>query len=295
MTHDSTNFKLTLDTDLDEFDPLADFEADDEDEQVDDFLAPTSSVEDALARDELAAASAADDRPAEERTAELLSAMEPRRKVLLGILSACLEPHPVFEVNELVDKMQQNNYSVYSAANLCTLLERAGALERVTPDGTPADNLDAEPEVVVIDGVEYLEAREPVQVCWLTTDAGRTALEADKPFERMRELFDEDTTYLAIYQRILTMCAADGGAKISDINDAVDPDPLLQEPRLFASHFIDKLEKCDALAWEKAWTTTEVGRAGLELIEAVTKEPAIETEAYASASDSAPATASEKE
>lgn len=290
MTHDSTNFNLTLDVDLDEFDPLEDLEADEEGEegdQTNDLLTPASVAESARVRDELAAATAAaDDRPAKERIAELMSAMEPHRKVLFSILAACPEPRPVSEVNALVDELQQNNYSVYTAANLCALLERAGAIERVTPDGAPADNLDAEPKVVVVDGVEYLEAREPVQVCWLITDAGRAALEADKPFERLRSLFEEDAVYLAIYQRILTMCTAGGGAQISAINEAVNCDPLLQEPRLYASHFIDKLEECDALAWQKTWSTTEVGRAGLELLDAVADKPAAEADS---------ATASEKE
>ena len=46
----------------------------------------------------------------------------------------------------------------------------------------------------------------------------------------------------------------------------MDDDPLVQKPRLYAPHFIDKLEKCDALEWADTWTTTEIGREGLAIV-----------------------------
>lgn len=286
MTHDSTKFNLSPSDELDEFDPLADG-ADDED-AADGLAAAPGSAEGALAHaSDNGRPAPADERPAEERTADLLASMAPRRKVLLSILAHCFEPRPVAQVNALVDELQQNNFSVYSAANLCALLEKAGALERVTADGQPADDVESEPRVVVVDGVEYLEAGDPVEVCWLATDAGRAAVEADKPLERLRDLLDHDAAYLPIYKRILALCAAEGGAKTPDINAAVDNDPLVQKPRFYAPHFVDKLEKCDALAWQKAWVVTEVGRAGLEMLADVIDESADD--------EKTPATADEKE
>ena len=132
--------------------------------------------------------------------------MAPRRTVLLGILAACAEPQPASAVNARVDELQENNFSVYSAANLCSLLEKAGAIERVTAEGEPAEDIEIEPQTVVVDGVEYLEAREPVEIYWHITEPGRAALEADKPLERLRALLDEDAAYAPIYQRILA-CA----------------------------------------------------------------------------------------
>lgn len=296
MTHDSTKFNLSLAADVDEFDPLEDCADDENEGHADEFVATVSPAEQALERETAAdgaavAVPAADERPAEERIADLLKAMAPRRKVLLSILAKCNEAQPVAEVNALVDELQQNNFSVYSAANLCTLLEKAGALERITADGQPADDVELEPQVVVVDGVEYLEASEPVEICWATTDAGRAAVEADKPLERLRDLLDQDAAYQVIYKRILTMCAAEGGAKTPAINDAVDKDPLVQKPRFYAPHFIDKLEKCDALAWQKTWVTTDIGRAGLELLADVVDDAALAAEA-ASAADAEPAAAS---
>ena len=288
MTHDSTKFNLSPSDELDEFDPLADGADDEDADAADGLAAAPGSAEGALAHaSDNGRPAPADERPAEERTADLLASMAPRRKVLLSILAHCFEPRPVAQVNALVDELQQNNFSVYSAANLCALLEKAGALERVTADGQPADDVESEPRVVVVDGVEYLEAGDPVEVCWLATDAGRAAVEADKPLERLRDLLDRDAAYLPIYKRILVLCAAEGGAKTPDINAAVDNDPLVQKPRFYAPHFVDKLEKCDALAWQKAWVVTEVGRAGLEMLADVVDKPANGTKT--------PATADEKE
>ena len=164
MTHDSTNQHLSLEPDYDGFDPLEDFDDDETEGRADEFVATVSAAEDALARENADAdadatpsgASVACERPAEERIDDLLKAMAPRRTVLLGILAACAQPQPASAVKAQVDELQANNFSVYSAANLCSLLEKAGALERVTADGDPADDAEIEPETVVVDGIEYL-------------------------------------------------------------------------------------------------------------------------------------------
>ena len=208
----------------------------------------------------------------------ILTIRRVRGALLLGILAACAEPQPASAVNARVDELQENNFSVYSAANLCSLLEKAGAIERVTAEGEPAEDIEIEPQTVVVDGVEYLEAREPVEIYWHITEPGRAALEADKPLERLRALLDEDAAYAPIYQRILRLCTADGGATTPAINNAVDHNPLVQKPRFYAPHFVDRLEKCDALAWKKAWCITDIGRAGLDMLADVVDENAPATQ-----------------
>ena len=220
----------------------------------------------------------------------ILTIRRVRGALLLGILAACAEPQPASAVNARVDELQENNFSVYSAANLCSLLEKAGAIERVTAEGEPAEDIEVEPQTVVVDGVEYLEAREPVEIYWRITEPGRTALEADKPLERLRALLDEDAAYAPIYQRILRLCTADGGATTPAINNAVDHDPLVQKPRFYAPHFVDRLEKCDALAWKKAWCITDIGRAGLDMLADVIDENAPATQSETPATPQPPAT-----
>lgn len=269
---DSRSF--SLDEFDDEFDPLEDVEEDLEDSEGASDLPPTST-----APTQQPADPAADTRTPEERTADLLKAMAPRRKVLLGILAFCEEPQLVDDVNAKVDELQAHNFSVYTAADLCSLLERAGALEHVTDEGGSLEDAEEqEPEVVEVDGVEYLEVKKSAPTRWATTAAGMAAVEADRPLDRLNALFAEDETYLPIYKRVLSLCDADGGCTIKALGDAVDKDPLVQKPRLYVAHFVDKLEKCDAVEWVDSWVTTEVGKTGLEILKDVEDAPATEEE-----------------
>lgn len=259
MSSDST-FDLSLDADYDEFDPLED--TDDEDVEGVEHTAVSAATD--APGDAAQQGPVVDSRTPEERIDDLFESMAPRRKVLLGILGCVANgPKPVAVVNTEVDRLQENNFSVYTAANLCSLLEKAGAIERVTADGQPADEIETEPKTVVVDGVEYLEAAEPVEIFWQITEAGQEKLSSDKPIDRLHKLLAKDERYAVIYKRILTLCSAEGGATTPSINSAVDDDPLVQKPRLYAPHFVDLLEKCDALEWKGAWYTTEVGRQGI--------------------------------
>ena len=266
---DST-FDLSFDSELDEFDPLEDAGENDNEDEGGDYTA-ISSATDAPAQ---LSEAKTDDRTPAERIDDLFDSMVPRRKVLLGILSFVQEPQTAEAVNAHVDELQQDNFSVYTAANLCNLLERAGAMERITADGQPADETETQPKTVVVNGVEYLEAAESVETFWRITEPGQAKLDSDKPIERLRALLEEDAAYAVIYKRILTLCAAENGAATPAINGKVDNDPLVQKPRLYAPHFVDKLEQCDALEWRKAWFTTETGKQGLKMLADVVDESA---------------------
>ncbi|MEG1435235.1 MAG: hypothetical protein RSD45_06735 [Gordonibacter sp.] len=266
MNRHLANDALSLEPDFDAFDPLEESEEPTEEGGADEFVATVRPAEDALAGAGLEIETVIDNRPAEERIRELFTAMAPRRTVLLGILSFCTEAQPVDAVAARIDTLQENNYSVYSPANLCALLESAGALDRVTPDGERAQPITFKPSVVVVDGIEYLEAHEPLTTCWLATKDGRAYLEADKPLDRLLDLLSSETTYAAIYERVLKLASQENGATTAEFGEAVDNDPLVQKPRYYAMHFVDQLEKCDALAWKSAWHLTEIGKAGLEAL-----------------------------
>lgn len=211
--------------------------------------------------------------PPRVRIETLLRGMRPCRDMLLSVIRACTRPVPVAEVNELLARMQQNNRSVFTAADLCALLQRAGALRLANADGTPYAQ-DREPvEAVGEGGAPALEAGEPTTAYWMSTEEALQVADGDDPLGRLRELFERDTLYLPIYKAILGLCARDEGAKTSALGAAVDGDPLMQSPRLFATSFVDRLERCGALEWRGAWFTTDVGLYGLdELLDVVPVE-----------------------
>jgi hypothetical protein len=272
ITQQKSNTKYSLD---EEFDPLADFDPDGDDD-FSEYQSPSASSDEIPENKE-----SIDDRPAAERIAELISRMQSQRSVLLGIIAFCENPKLVSETNDYIDELRANNLSVFNSAIICDLLEKAGAIEQVNSEGILVKNAKAAPKVIVENGVEYLVPADSADVYWKSTQAGLEELAANKPFERLVALFEDKSEYKPIYQRILTLCADEDGASTSSLGDAVDKDPLLQNPRFYASRFVDQLEKCEAVVWKKPWRITEVGKKGLELLVGDSEESSTATESEA--------------
>lgn len=250
MKRDDSPLNPPVEFDFDDFDDLVSAE-------------PQSADADAVLEPDVVQPVVRDERTAEERTRDLLARMAPHRATLLGILALCVEPQLNSQVNAYVDELREGDFSVFSGASLCSHLEKAGALERVADEGAEAP---AEPRTVVVDGVEYLETQKAPDILWVTTPVGADVLAADDPMRRMHELFAAEERYLPIFKRILELCATEEGATVPALGEAVDDDPLVQEPRFYASYFIDQLDKCGAIRWQKTWHLTETGRAGLALL-----------------------------
>lgn len=203
--------------------------------------------------------------PVDQRIDSLLDSMGALRDVLVGILEACRTPRSSAEVSASVEEAQRDNISVYTGGSLCAVLEKAGALRRVNQDGSPQGEGAARPRVVEVGGVPCLE---PVSTrpFWLSTEEGLAAAVRNSPLERTLRLVRGDDAYRGVYLRVLGVCSRGEGASAADIAAAVDDDPLLQEPKLYAGSFIEKLERSGAIAWRKAWRVTEAGSRALGLL-----------------------------
>ena len=198
-------------------------------------------------------------RPAEERTRELFAYMRPHRISLLGILEAAKEPVSSADMTEVAEELRKQKFNVYSAANLCTMLEVAGALDRVLEDGSPYGDYQPAPDIVVVDGEEYYEPTRPPQVFWKTSAAGQLMIDENNPYDRMHEMFMRDAGLLPIYKQVLLI--AREGASMATFSEKVDSNPAIAEPRrFFVQHFVETLERCEAIAWSgKQWGITAVG------------------------------------
>lgn len=259
MKHDSSTLDFLFDSELDDFNwkvdahapAFADIKPDD-----DEPIIPTENVR--FEKPNL-------DLPAQERIADLLEKMSVRRRELLEIIRFCEEMRGVAETNSYINGLQKTNRSVYSAATLCSLLERAGALTRVNSEGKPVADSVAEPvEVVGEDSVTYLRAAEQAPSFWVATEDGLEAAASDQPAGRLQALLAESGIYLPIYRRILEMCSQRvDGESLDSLNAAVNPDPIVQSPRYYATFFLDKLRECEALTWDGSWSITEIGREAL--------------------------------
>lgn len=235
------------------------------------FLAPDPDkvpvIENTVKQDSAEYAS----RPAKDRTRELFAQMRPQRKALLGIVDAARKPFPMGKMEEAMAKRSEKKFSLYSPANLCSMLETAGALEKVTEDGLPYDSREMKPDIVVVDGDEYYVPTCPPEVHWLSTRAGLEMLGEDEPLDKVEMLFEHEADLLGIYKRLLTMMAVDDGAQMKEMSDAVDADPLICEPRrFFVQHFVESLERCGAVVWlDSSWRITDLGRDALALLDGV--------------------------
>ena len=204
-------------------------------------------------------------RPAEERTRELFAQMRPHRLTLMGILEAAAEPISTADVRTTLEKSGRVKFSVYTPSNFCTMLEVAGALDRVNEAGEPYGDVLPEPAIVEVDGVQYYEPGVAPTVYWKTTDAGAVILAEDDPEARIERLFEREPEYLPVYKRILILASKPEGTTMGLMSVAVDTDPFVaEERRFYVQHFVESLERAGAFAWEGgAWHATAAGEAAL--------------------------------
>lgn len=195
---------------------------------------------------------------AAERTRQLLEDMPGRRRAVVTLLAYLREAHTPEEVRAEIARIQAHDASAYSAGSYCMLLEEAGAIERLTIDGAMWPDARQSPEVVEEDGGRFYKPGPKLAFMWKATQAGARVLRENEPDVLISALMETDGKYREIYARIMRMCMQQG-CPISVLNDAVDLDPLVQEPPLKASHFVERLEKAGALAWDGLWTATDAG------------------------------------
>lgn len=218
-------------------------------------------------------------RPAQERTRELLAHMSPHRQVLLGVLRAAKEPRSNEQITQAVDDLRTHKFSVYSPSNICTMLEQAGALVRVTAEGAPYADYVPTPLIVEEDGVEFYQPTTPPTVYWRTSEAGLEALVANDPEKRAIHQLEREANLQPLYKRVLTLCARTQGATMSQLSGAVDSDPLIANPReFFVQHFVEALERCECIYWQgDAWHASELGASLLATHLADVRDDAPET------------------
>ena len=196
----------------------------------------------------------------QEAVAQLLDHNPQRRLPLLKILDLCRGGCKASVVTEEIDKMQKNNFSVYTPSMFCRMLERAGALELEMPE-VSAQHEDVE------QGVEYLEIKERIDPVWRTTQDGIDAYDkfsGDAVFRNI--VMDRDSLYMEVYLGVMELLSEKPRSK-KEIEDLADTFEVTQEPRRFGGHFIDMLERADAIEWkDRKWCLSELGKTMLPVL-----------------------------
>lgn len=177
-----------------------------------------------------------------------------RRPALLGILDACRGGCASSLVTKTVDELQEHNRSVYAPMTLCRMLERAGVLRLEMPEAVAEQEDCAE-------GVAYLEIKEHIDPVWHATEEGLAVYDELTQGASFRDIvLDRDRTYLDVYRAVMDAVAERPRTK-EEIEEVVDAFDIVMKPRRFGGHFIDMLERTDALEWKcQAWQLTDLGR-----------------------------------
>lgn len=238
------------------YDPLFEEEEKDADEIAETFgyigdpaeLAPRTELEEAPLA------------PASERIEALFENMLPYKRNFLAFLDFCKEARDEVDVQVFVDGMQAKRKSVYTGEMICSMLERAGALEKLTETGLPYQDVEPQLEEVEEDGVVKLRPVPAPPAQWRTTFAGLEALEKDDPTGVLREIIAEHERYTSVFKEILEACSQEGGISINDLKEQVNKNPALEYPKKTAQYFMDYLDRNGAIEWSgSAWVITAVG------------------------------------
>lgn len=253
----------------DDFDPLEeiDFEPPSAEEQyLADYMAPIPDADKSIVPDPVVLTP-------DEKIAKLLKGLPGQEYRILSVVRAAAgnEPRLAEDIIAEVDSAFPNTKSVYDTARVLRLLKDAEALEAIGREsGAPIvekteDYVLTEDNFVYDEtGERYLVVAENAPSTYRATTAGMAAVDQYFDAEALKAIIDKEPRYAPLYARIMSMVSEEGGATTPQLNGAIDPDPLCEEPRRYCSFFTDKLETAGLIEWRgEAWFITELGREAL--------------------------------
>jgi len=110
-------------------------------------------------------------------------------------------------------------------------------------------------------GIELIEDEKGSQV-FVTTQAGRNVVRLESPIRRIGHLLAQDLDYRDIYLQVLQSCLAPKTK--GEIEAMLDGNPVLENPKVYPSFVIGKLEEAGGLEWDGKWRTTQRGKEFLD-------------------------------
>lgn len=201
---------------------------------------------------------------ADKALAQLINSIPTKYKnMLIELIQFCNLPFSTLELESRLKKVSHEGFSVYTTENLCVMLLNVGALALCNKEGQLLDKKLAQPEAVVIDGVEYIKPSNEVEFFWIRTKIAENYILTFNLQSQIKTLIEEDGNYADVYMQILNLCS-DEKKSSKEIEDAIDIHPSLQSPKKYAHYFVEKLERVGALVWSGKWETTKAGNSVLE-------------------------------
>lgn len=215
--------------------------------------------------------------PAPERIEATFRGMPGNEKLLLHVIEYCREERDSADVHDEVSRFVGTGVCTYAPEVVCANLVRAGALamvaEGATEEAVEEAAEDAEDAIAEAGAAAAADADEPAEssevveavgvppaFSYRATADGLAVVDAQDPEGDRLRFLEEGERYLPVYRLVLEACGREGGATKKDIDALVDHHELCREPRRYSGFFVKGLEGIDAIAFDGAWKTTEVGR-----------------------------------
>lgn len=219
--------------------------------------------------------------PSAERIAATFRGMPGTDKLLYHLIDYCREPCSSEQVHAEAVRFVGSGVCTYAPEVVCANLVRAGALEIIpdeaanaeaaasTAGGAAGTGEAAEAPAFGIAAEEFADGGaapvgESPAFSYGATAAGLAAVDARDPEGDRLRFLEEGERYLPVYRLVLEMCGDADGATKKAIDGVVDHHPLCRDPRRYSGFFVKGLESIDAIAFDGAWKTTEVGRSLLD-------------------------------
>lgn len=113
--------------------------------------------------------------------------------------------------------------------------------------------------------IEYLEIGEAASGVWVATPEGIEIVDEQDDYGQIKRLLGQEPKYQDIYQRILDFCKEEGRSA-KELDNLVNDDPLLEEPRRYSGYFVGRLEREGAIQWSGGWVLTKDGARMLQTL-----------------------------
>lgn len=208
-----------------------------------------------------------------EATLECLGRKNNQKEIIYDLLVFCTTERGEAETEAFLEGHKQFADGYHSAQKYLYFMQRTGGIEEREYDSDGVLITEAMRDELREAGAPEEEI-EDLAVEWrfLTTDAGREAIEQFDPADRTREMLaSQKETRHPTFKRLLEFCE-ESPRSLDEITTFLANDPGLEkDPRTGVMHmqpsaYIGKLDQAGALTWEGGWKTTPGGMEVLKTL-----------------------------
>lgn len=165
------------------------------------------------------------------------------RAALYQTLVICQTEQPSAEVLLKVGALPEMKTALQTPQALLARMVKAGGIEHLKKQDEPE------------------ESKTKKSSTFRTTKAGNEVIARQSPSRCLQALLSEDAKYCSVYELVLKTCEVPKTRE--EIEAVLKENPLLEQPKIYASYFLEGLDKNGGLEWDEKWQTTQAGKAFL--------------------------------